>query len=75
VFAAALVGAQPAPSNPQAELASRMRAVAEAQQHGDPAAVAQANRYLAAFALAQMAELHQNDSALAAESLYAIAVA
>jgi hypothetical protein len=47
-----------AQSNPQAELALRVRAAADAQQHGDAAAIAEANRHLAAFALAQLAELN-----------------
>jgi tetratricopeptide (TPR) repeat protein len=58
--------------NPQAELASRMRAAAAAQQHGEPAAIAQANRHLAAFALSQIAELHESENdAAAAADLYA----
>jgi len=44
-------------ATPQAELESRMRAAAEAQQTDDPARISQANRRVIAFLLAQVAEL------------------
>jgi tetratricopeptide (TPR) repeat protein len=60
LMTAAFSAAQSAPPNPQAELQARMRAAAEAQQNGD-AAVAPANRHLAAFVLMQLSELHRTE--------------
>ena len=61
--------AQTTQPSPQAELQSRMRAAAEAQQTGDPVRISQANRPLIAFTLAQVAELRllQGDAVRAAE--------